>query len=175
MTRARAVSLFAVAGVCGAAGMLSACGGGQATRAEAVYRDRAAQILTEFDSNQDRMITRAELNERRRTSFQIADTNGDGFVTRGEAAEASARLTDLTAQTRLIREVGPARLDPATMDANRDGAVSLREYLATPVPLFARFDVDGDGQVTREELERREAYAPAEPSPPQAPRRAPPR
>lgn len=132
---------------------LSACGGGSSTRQDAILERRAAAILAEFDADGDRVVSREELDRRRTTSFRLADLNADGFVTTAEANEARARLTEITPEARGLQRLAPRALDPSRMDANGDGAVSLREYLALPIPLLVQFDDDKDGRVTRDELE----------------------
>ena len=75
--------------------------------------------------------------------LRMFDQNGDGAVTRAEAAAAQAEML-------------------ARFDANGDGTLSLDEFSALHaeftrsrmVDRFQRLDDDGDGQVTAAEMER---------------------
>lgn len=150
-TRARA-SVMGVVAVIAALGV-AACGGGGARRPAGPPFPTDA-LLTEFDTDGDGAIARAELNARRQTSFSLSDLNADGFVTQAEVNQAQANFSEIRPEGgRLFRSLTPPPVDPGAMDANRDGAVSLREYLSTPLQILVQFDTDRDGRVTRRELE----------------------
>lgn len=92
--------------------------------------------------------------------FDFADANKDGKLTREEVEQA------LAARRQQWRA---ARFEQ--LDANKDGVVSRDEFMHAPLPkpgahrgrrggppsvdeIFARHDADGDGVITRAEIER---------------------
>lgn len=94
--------------------------------------------------------------------FKAADADGDGKVT----------LAELTAHVEKRRQEERAKVFEG-MDANHDGSVSKEEFLAfeppappggkegkrrpgpDPEEMFKRFDKNGDGIITAEEVARR--------------------
>ncbi len=159
MTGASAAAVALALGV-------AACGGG-AARVPAGPPFPTKALLAEYDTNGDGAIARGELDARRETSFSLSDLNADGFVTQAEVNVAQANAAEIRPEGgRLLRSLAPPPVDPTAMDANRDGAVSVREYMAVPLQIMVQFDTDRDGRVTRRELEaageRRAAQAAAD-------------
>ena len=80
------------------------------------------------------------------------DGDGDGKIS---AAELEAHMSVRMAER--IREMAEARI--AAQDLDGDGALSIEEMIAPPMPprLFDRADADGDGAVSQEEFEAAKA------------------
>lgn len=110
---------------------------------------QAAQMLLQYDTNQDGIISRAELEAGKTAEFAKADTNADGFLSWDEfQAWNEARRT---AQTNAVF---------AVMDADGNAAVSAAEF-ANAYPergatqaanMFALADTNADGVLSLEEL-----------------------
>lgn len=124
----------------------------------------AAQTVTRgawpvVDTNNDGVLDEQELRASREATFERADTDGDGYLTRDEST--GARMPgDVERRSRglgvaLGRRFGNAETPDERferLDADQDGRVSKQEFVDVPHPLL-RFDADGDGRVTREEIE----------------------
>ena len=94
--------------------------------------------------------------------LRAADTNGDGLVSRAEAA-ALPRLAehfdaidanrDGQVSAEELRAAHAARRGGMLKraDANADGRVSQQEFLAAAAARFQRIDANGDGFITQEE------------------------
>jgi Ca2+-binding EF-hand superfamily protein len=119
-----------------------------------------------------------EVTDYKRSLFQLIDADGDGKLGRRELMEAWKALpkradgyemnnmprvfrievragrAELADQDRPKRYVPPERgpIWFRRMDRNRDGDVSLAEWLGTREE-FARIDKDGDGMISAEEAE----------------------
>ena len=101
----------------------------------------AAMFIVACDSDGDGRVTRAELDDCVARSFAAIDTGHAGTL--GYLAYADW-------QKRWLGDQG-ALPSPLEVDRNGDNRVSLDELQAQFAKLFARFDKDHDGVVTRAE------------------------
>jgi hypothetical protein len=96
-------------------------------------------------------ITRTQMMAQIKKTFQLADTNHDGFISRAEFAQ---RMTII-----LNRDHPPTKADAQRMldaanrafnnvDANHDGRLSLSEASARPLKAFDMMDTNHDGILT---------------------------
>ena len=113
---------------------------------------RPASPITQFDTDGDGRISRAEAEAMGRNPMAMADANGDGIVTRDEVvAAAVARATD-RAEARAGR-----MFDRFDEDANGEIAV---DNLPGPrgdrgdriARMFERADTDSDGFLSEDEI-----------------------
>ncbi|MCG6904028.1 MAG: hypothetical protein LJE68_15245 [Rhodobacter sp.] len=108
-------------------------------------------LLEHFDTDSDGSITQAEIDAVAAEHFALADTDGDGKLSAAEmTAAAEARRAE-----RVARRI-EARI--AEHDSDGDGMLSLEEATAGAADagmgrMFERFDADGDGAITKAELE----------------------
>ncbi len=110
---------------------------------------QTAQMLLQYDTNQDGIISRAELEAGKTAEFAKADTNADGFLSWDEfQAWNEARRT---AQTNAVF---------AVMDADGNASISADEF-ANAYPergatqatnMFTLADTNADGALSLEEL-----------------------
>lgn len=96
-------------------------------------------------------ITRAQMMAQVKKTFQLGDTNHDGFISRAEFAK---RMTII-----LNRDAPPTKQDAQRMldaanrafdhvDVNHDGKLSLSEASARPLKAFDMMDANHDGVLT---------------------------
>ena len=99
-------------------------------------------LLAKYDLDGDAQISAAEIAEKKSRLFTLLDRNGDGDVAFEEyqSADQSRRLGLL--QTRFNK-----------LDTDQNGLVSSAEY-ASYMGLFNRFDNDGDGRLSRDEVQQ---------------------
>lgn len=140
------------------------------SRVELVVTNDGKSLFEVIDANKDRRISRRELAHAFEALRQF-DRDGDGCVTAGELAgrfkaalelgrpELFRRSTmamargDATAPIASLPSSGPEWF--RKMDRNRDGDVSIREFLGPPAA-FKKLDTDGDGLITLQEAEAAE-------------------
>ncbi len=103
--------------------------------------ENPGQIL-EADVNNDGVITRAEVAERRAGIFERLDRNGDGTANMDDAPRRMGRDRFTGALDQLLAE----------FDANADGALTRDEFVDGPTPGFDRADANGDDQLDADEL-----------------------
>lgn len=116
-----------------------------------------------FDADKDGKVTREEVAAARRAAIQGLDANGDGVL----AADEIIAFRMAREQARVQEQVTRLMAD---RDLNGDGRLSADELISGPgfdgpglglggIPprmierMFVRIDADGDGAVTREELD----------------------
>jgi Ca2+-binding EF-hand superfamily protein len=89
--------------------------------------------------------------------FRMADTNGDGMISRAEATAAANKrfdMLDLNKDGVLTADEmsGPGGRMTMRADTNGDGKVTREEFLAQAATRFERVDANGDGMISQEEL-----------------------
>jgi len=104
-------------------------------------------LLAKYDSNGDQVITMDEISHRREKLFGRLDSDADGQVTFAEY-----QTLDIEKRELLLK----ARFDK--LDLDHDGDVSADEY-SSYLGSFDRFDSDGDGRLTQNEMEAKQVAA----------------
>jgi hypothetical protein len=115
-----------------------------ASVAQAQSQDQIQNLLANFeriDSDADGAISRAEYRAIQVARWPQIDRNGDGFLAlddfpRMAAGRATAQLAEIS-----------------YLDTDGDGRFSQSEFVDGEPPLFRRADRDGDGALTRSEVE----------------------
>jgi hypothetical protein len=101
--------------------------------------------LMRYDTNKDGVVDRAEWKAAQEARFKQLDANGDGKLTQDElfartpASGNSVLPTDRQAQ----RQSAYFQL----LDADKDGVVTLAEFMAQADRNFERCDLNKDGRI----------------------------
>jgi hypothetical protein len=98
--------------------------------------------LLRLDANNDGAVSRAELDQALGRDYAAVDRDGDGRL---GAPEVSVE------NDRRWRSDGPAATP--LFDWNQDGTVDFAEFVNSTVGLFDQVDTNGDGAVSRDELQ----------------------
>lgn len=112
-------------------------------------QSQTAQMLLQYDTNKDGIISRAEMEAGKTAEFAKADANADGFLSWDEF-----KAWNEAKRTAQIKTVF------AVMDADSNGSVSATEFTnASPersatqaASMFALADTNADGALSLEEL-----------------------
>ena len=139
-------------------------GPGEPGQTPATSPDELAAMLMGFDKDSDGKLTKAELPERLQGLFDRADADKDNALTADEIKKSATSMANPSADGRGPGREGEGRRggrgpggpmgrDPlvATLDADRDGAISAGEIGAAANTLRA-LDANGDGQLTPDEI-----------------------
>jgi len=128
--------------------LVSAPGGAAARGGEAMGECGPGAMFDQIDADGDGRITPAEVESHRAARFAEVDADGDGKVTK---AELEAHMLEQA------RERMAQRLDRmfTWMDTDGDGALDVNEFGPGKGlrGIMLRLDADGDGAVTRAELD----------------------
>jgi hypothetical protein len=103
-----------------------------------------ALLMTDFDLDGDRRVTRDELAAGVEASWRDADADGDGATSAFEFADWA----------RLVMGSESAIPGRVAFDVNVDSAVSRAEFVQTLSEEFARLDADENEILERSELVR---------------------
>lgn len=115
------------------------------TAGTALAQDRAmsrlATVFDEVDTDGNNAISHAEFLSFRAAQWSRLDRNGDGVLSQKDfprfgTARANGRFAGV-----------------AVFDTNADGVVSEAEFVNGPTPAFDQADTDGNGVLTRNEVE----------------------
>ncbi len=137
-------------------------------RGPAVKND-GKRYLRSLDENHDGRIGREEFLAGTKKRFAKLDQNGDGVVSAQEAKAAKAKMLERKAKSdaRRLAQGKPVKGKPkgdrppkpylSSFDANKDGRVARKEYLAKREKKFAELDLNRDGVVSKEEAKAAKA------------------
>ncbi len=101
-------------------------------------RHAARQFMDRFDSNEDGVVTQAEIDEGEATRFSEADADKSGTV---DLAEFKAAFEKNSSGMR-VRAF-------QRLDADGDGTVTTEEFNAATDRMFSMLDRDGNGELER--------------------------
>jgi Ca2+-binding EF-hand superfamily protein len=106
------------------------------------------QSFEEADANNDGAVSREEYRSARAKKFSRLDRNSDGYF--DEADIPKRRMGRTTASERIeqLRD---------QFDSNRDQRISESEFANGPTLAFDRADKDGNGLLTTQEIEAAKA------------------
>lgn len=133
------VARFVVLGCAVAA--VAACSHHARPQADLMDRGRDIFLILRYDTNNDHVVTRDEMEAGLKTDYAAADANHDGKLSPDEVRAENQR--------RWAQE-GPQ--SSPLMDWNQDGNVDMQEFANAVHSLFAGVDKDKDNQVTTAEL-----------------------
>jgi len=112
----------------------------------------AGLITKQFDANGDSILDQTEWQTGIASGFQEMDGDGDGSTTALEIDSLAGSISKETGElagkvvTVLIKQL------VLTMDTDKDGAVSLKEYTTQATAIFSKLDVNKNGSVEQAEL-----------------------
>jgi hypothetical protein len=148
------MSIVAKIALVGVAALAVAACSSSRPRAQVDLMDRSRDLflLLRYDTNNDRQISKTEMDAGIRADYAKADANGDGKLTADEVQAENQRRWNLE---------GPQ--SSPLMDWNMDGNVSVAEFGNAVHSLFVTVDKDTDSVVTVAELQAPRGTAPKPP------------
>ena len=113
--------------------------------------------LMRYDTNKDGVVDRAEWKAGQEARFKQLDTNGDGKLTQDELFARTPAIGNSVLPT--DRQAQRQSTYFQLLDADKDGVVTLAEFMAQADRNFARCDINKDGRIDtaecRQALQRR--------------------
>jgi hypothetical protein len=106
---------------------------------------RAPSGLMRYDTNKDGVVDRAEWKAGQEARFKRLDTNGDGKLTEDELFARTPAIGNSVLPT--DRQVQRQSTYFQLLDADKDGVVTLAEFMAQADRNFARCDINKDGRI----------------------------
>jgi hypothetical protein len=108
------------------------------------WQRRGEHLLESFDSNNDGKLSQAEIDQTRRDRFTQFDADKDGKLS---LQEYQALWLDAMRRHMIDRF--------QALDDDGDAAVTTEEFMAPFGKVVRRLDRNDDGELTRDELQRR--------------------
>jgi len=113
--------------------------------------------LMRYDTNKDGVVDRAEWKAAQEARFKQLDANGDGKLTQDELFARTPAIGNSVLPT--DRQAQRQSTYFQLLDADKDGVVTLAEFMAQADRNFARCDINKDGRIDtaecRQALQRR--------------------
>ena len=106
---------------------------------------RAPSGLMRYDTNKDGVVDRAEWKAGQEARFKRLDTNGDGKLTQDELFARTPAIGNSVLPT--DRQAQRQSTYFQLLDADKDGVVTLVEFMAQADRNFARCDINKDGRI----------------------------
>ena len=107
------------------------------------------------DANNDGVVTKAEADAAAMGEFGVFDANKDGKISKDEFKTVLYKINEKA----LTDDAAKAKAQPmidarfANLDTNKDSNISKDEFLADSTKRHKMFDENGDGKVTKAEVD----------------------
>ena len=101
--------------------------------------------LMRYDTNKDGAVDRGEWKVAQEARFKQLDTNGDGKLTQDELFARTPAIGNSVLPT--DRQAQRQSTYFQLLDADKDGVVTLAEFMAQAERNFARCDINKDGRI----------------------------
>ncbi len=110
-----------------------------------------AGFMELYDDDADGVVTRTDFDTQRRQAFDATDSDGNGVLSATEYHEEFAARVERQAESVRERQLKQARVRFGVLDSDKNGGISLEEYVAMGMRSFNTWDTDGDGFVSAQE------------------------
>ncbi len=121
---------------------------------------RADSGVMRYDANKDGAVTAEEWKAGQQARFKSLDANGDGKLSQDELFARTPAVGNSVLPT--DRQAGRQSSYFLLLDADKDGFVTLTEFMAQADRNFARCDVDKNGRIDTAECRQALQRKPAE-------------
>lgn len=130
------------------------------TTAPAPTAARATGGVMRYDANKDGTVTIEEWKTGQQARFKSLDTNGDGKLSQAEMYARTPAIGNSILPT--DRQAGRQSSNFQRLDTDKDGFVSLTEFMIQADRNFARCDTDKNGRIDTAECRQALQRKPAE-------------
>ena len=121
--------------------------------------DFVNKIFAELDINKDGIINKKDIEKFFQREFILIDTNKDNTISKDEffefVCDKSCKSGNCECKDYENKEDLPYLKEYwSRMDSNKDGIISKDEKLKVDLDSFYSLDYNGDGKITRDEVEK---------------------
>lgn len=116
------------------------------------------QVFEKLDINKDGIIDKKDIQKYSKSDFELMDTDKDGKISKNEFFEFVCNKSCNQGNCECKNYKNKEDLDYMAdywqrTDRNKDGYISFEEKFEADMDNFVSLDYNGDGKVTRDEVE----------------------
>ncbi|HZX72068.1 MAG TPA: EF-hand domain-containing protein [Rhodanobacter sp.] len=115
------------------------------TQKQSMMHDNMVMMWNAADTDHDGYLSKAEYDAYATSQFTKMDTNGDGKLSKSEMMAGEKRMHPKMSHAEMTKMW-------KAMDTDSKSAISQDQYMTHADTMFAKWDTNGDGKLSKDEM-----------------------